>query len=189
MVGADMIMTDPWIVDFVKGMQNYDKLLNRYREDMIARNLDPNTIRRYIRICIRAKRLLKADSRTVNPHKIAPSDILYLKSKLPGSWTLRVLGTFLEYAGNNVLRRMRINWPKDNRTRVNWLSEKNHRVLSALAQPGIERAIVHLAMELGFRRIEIQRLRMDNIHECTIDIHGKGRGGGKVARSFSHSAR
>jgi len=73
---------------------------------------------------------------------------------------------------------MLIAWPQDRRTRVDWLSpEEAVRVMDA-AQ-GIERIVVHLELRLGLRRIEVLRLSVKDVREQILDVHGKGRGGGK----------
>ena len=157
----------------------FKRFLKAYEEDMIARNLCAETRYQYLRICNTARNLLKAGGHQTHPEKIGRSEILYLKTKLDSKWTLRVFGTFLDYCGNNTLRRMRINWPKDRRIRADWLSKEQARVVMALANPGLERLLVHFELECGMRRVELRRLKLSDIRTNTIDILGKGRGGGK----------
>ncbi|MCE5261681.1 MAG: tyrosine-type recombinase/integrase [Euryarchaeota archaeon] len=43
----------------------------------------------------------------------------------------------------------------------------------------VERPVIHLELRLWFRRIEVRRLRAQDIKEDLFDVHGKGRCGGK----------
>lgn len=157
----------------------FKRFLKNYEEDMIARDLCAETRYQYLRVCNTARKILKARGFQTHPEKIGRSELLYLKSQLKSKWTLTVFGTFLDHCGNNTLRRMRINWPKDRRIRADWLSKEQAKVVMALANPGLERLLIHFELECGMRRIELRRLKLSDIREKTIDILGKGRGGGK----------
>ncbi|MDH7509374.1 MAG: site-specific integrase [Methanomassiliicoccales archaeon] len=101
-------------------------------------------------------------------------------------WKLAILNGFLKYYGNNVIDRMMIAWPQGSRMKVDWLTpEETLRILDAAR--GVERIVVHLELRLGLRRVEVKRLKCSDIQyvwaggECLgyINVHGKGRGGGK----------
>lgn len=156
--------------------------MTAYEEDMVDRNLDPSTIRRYLRLCERGYLALKSKGLTTHPLQIGREEILFLKTGEfnNSQWQLSRFGHFLDrICGNDIYRKMRIVWPQDRRILKNWLDEREMKILAALADPGLERAVVHFEMELGMRMIGVRRLRLQDIKRDTIDVLGKGRAGGK----------
>ena len=69
-------------------------------------------------------------------------------------------------------------WPQDDRIHVDWLTpEQALRTMDAAS--GMERIIMHLELNLGMRRVEVIRQRVQDISLGYINVHGKGRQGGK----------
>jgi integrase/recombinase XerD len=141
--------------------------------------------KKYRYVLVNALRALHAAGLETSPTKIGKEEIehlrrveyIHLRPK-SAHWQIAILGTFLKHYGNNVVEQMKIVWPQDGRTRVDWLSpEEAIRVVDA-AQ-GVERIVVHLELRLGLRRIEVLRLTVEDVREQIMDVHGKGRGGGK----------
>lgn len=161
-------------------MEPFKRFRMAYEGDMVDQNLHPNTIKRYLRLCERGYQALKSKGLITHPLKIDREEILFLKTGEfnDSKWELSRFGHFLDFCGNSIYRRMRINWPQDRRLLKNWLDEDEMEILMALANPGLERAVVHFEMELGMRMIGVQRLRLQDIEQDRIHVLGKGRGGG-----------
>lgn len=90
-----------------------------------------------------------------------------------------VLNNYLEFFGNPVIKKQELEFPADTRVRVDWLTpEQAMRLIDATASP-LEKVIVHLELCIGMRRVEVLRLRVQDIKLGTLDVLGKGRLGGK----------
>lgn len=93
-------------------------------------------------------------------------------------WYLSIFNGMLKQADNDVVEKMMLGWPQNVRTNVDWLTP--HEALALIkAAEGVERPVIHLELRLWFRRIEVRRLRAQDIKEDLFDVHGKGRCGGK----------
>lgn len=90
-----------------------------------------------------------------------------------------VLRGILTHAGimtmESAIRSRRIRLPHASRSRVRWCSEETIAQIRASCQTDVEYVIVVLAAELGLRRGEIARLRLEDITGDTIMVRGKGR--------------
>ncbi len=91
---------------------------------------------------------------------------------------LSIFGGFLKWCGNNIVDRMQVEWPHDERINADWLLGDDPDILQAEAE-GIERVIVHLELNLCMRRVELLRLRPCDFMRETVNVRGKGRQGGK----------
>lgn len=94
--------------------------------------------------------------------------------------------TFLRWAGNKQVDRLR--WPVRNGARPNadWLSEEDAMIVRRSAQ-GPERVVVHLELDLMMRRVEVLRSELRHFESGRsgiVRVKGKGRRGGKE-RSIS----
>lgn len=93
-------------------------------------------------------------------------------------WYLSIFNGMLRQADNDVVEKMLLGWPQNVRTNVDWLTP--HEALALIRSAvGVERPVIHLELRLWFRRIEVRRLRTQDIKEELFDVHGKGRCGGK----------
>lgn len=96
---------------------------------------------------------------------------------------LSFLKGYLEANGNHVVSEMRLEWPKCERTTVDWLEPEEERILWGsiinMADP-LEGAVLSLELGLGCRRIEIMRQKVSDVNARTITLIGKGRNGGKL---------
>ncbi|MFP4546321.1 MAG: site-specific integrase, partial [Methanomassiliicoccales archaeon] len=71
---------------------------------------------------------------------------------------------------------------------IRWLTDEEAGNLKLNAQ-GIERMIIHLELDLGLRRVEVLRLKVNDFQTGrmnTILVHGKGRNGGKYRQINWH---
>jgi len=93
-------------------------------------------------------------------------------------WEISILNGFLEFYGNQVIDDMMIGWPQDARVNVDWLSEEE-AILMLDAARGVERIVIHLELWLWLRRVEVLRLKSKEIQDGFLNVHGKGKFGGK----------
>ena len=143
------------------------------------------TTAEYWRVLNRATEALDEAGLETNPQRIGEEEIDFLRHDLyahlkpsVGRLQLSIVGTYLDWCGNPMIRRMKIAWPQDERIHVDWLSLEEARRLMAEAK-GIERIVVHLELCIGLRRCEILRLRIGDVGAGSFSVLGKGRMGGK----------
>lgn len=94
-------------------------------------------------------------------------------------WYISILNGYLGHYGNHVIDDMEIGWPSETRTNVGWINNDEDAVRMTQVAVGVERIIIHLELRLWMRRVEVQRLTVQDIKQNVIDVHGKGRYGGK----------
>jgi integrase len=128
------------------------------------------------------------------PRKIGRKELKYLwEEYLTGSkgykaHNIKILRLFLKWSGNTESEKFKLGIRDDVTRNVRWLEDEQAAALRFSAQ-GIERMIVHLELDLGLRRIEILRLKLDDFHTGrmnTILVHGKGANGGKYRQINWH---
>jgi len=172
-------------------MPSRDRYLGSLVEDYLRRlrrrgKANENTVIKYRRILNGTLRTLQEAGLRYTPRKIGEDEIDYLLEETwsdlgPSTkrWQISIFGKFLKTVAQNfVVDEMMIVWPTDNRVHVDWLSPEEAIALLEAAR-GVERVLIHLELRLGLRRIEVRRLRISDIEDGTIQVHGKGRGGGK----------
>jgi integrase len=123
----------------------------------------------------------------INPKKVGKKEIDYLRNEhIAGTngykaHMIKLLRLFLKWAGNKEIERIRIGFGDDGIRRIRWLSDTEAAVVR-LNAAGIERMIVHCELDLGMRRIEVLRLKVQDFRTGRVNsiiVHGKGRYGGK----------
>lgn len=164
-----------------------DTLVEEYLQRLKRRGkANENTVTKYRRILRNTLHVLRNADLNYTPKRIGEDEIDYLLeeawadlSPATRRWQISIFGKFLKTtARNDVVEQMMIVWPTDNRINVDWLTPQEAVALLEAAR-GIERIIIHLELRLGLRRIEVRRLRVQDIGNGVIQVHGKGRGGGK----------
>jgi len=133
------------------------------------------------------------------PDKIGEAEILHLlnvtfahEKVSSRRWDMSIVSGFLEAHDNKIIKKMELVWPQDARVHVDWLTPEEAVAMLEAARPGVERLVIHLELRLWLRRVEVRRLRpedvqpirmldpmTDQVFEGVVDVHGKGRGGGK----------
>ncbi|MDW5564159.1 MAG: tyrosine-type recombinase/integrase [Methanomassiliicoccus sp.] len=158
------------------------------------RRLSVDNAERYLPIIMRMATTLSNAGLHTTPTKMGEPEIECLLAYYgeldtdTQRWMFSILSGFLDFYGNTVYKDMMITWPAETRTNVDWLTpEEAIRMLDA-AQ-GIERIVIHMELRLWLRRCEVRRLKLDSIRELMdsmepdlegiVQVHGKGRGGGK----------
>ncbi len=125
---------------------------------------------------------------TLNPRKVTQNEIecllngYYNGSVRYKAYRVKVLRLFLKWAGNPNVAKIRTNYMDNNLVRnIRWLTDEQARMVRESAV-GIERILVHCELDLGMRRIEVIRLKVQDFkpgRRNIILIHGKGMNGGK----------
>lgn len=120
-----------------------------------------------------------------NPKRVGEEEIDFLRFELYAGlsphvnrWQLSIIGTWLEWHGNVVVKKMKIGWPQDTRVNVDWLTTQQAIALMEHASE-MERILVHLELGLGLRRCEVLRLRVQDLKCGHVSVLGKGTQGGK----------
>lgn len=122
----------------------------------------------------------------VQPRRFRDEHLLAMKQHLPwGRATLRLhfaaLRPFLRWAGNRITDSSSV-WkvPSGDAGRRRWIT-RIQLIRLVHAARGRERLLITLEGLNGLRRIEVLRLRFQDIHlaEGFLDVCGKGRDGGK----------
>ena len=127
----------------------------------------------------------------INPATIAEKEIDFLSREFYSGreeykrWQLSIFDGFLKYNGNGIVAELRIGWPRSMRVNVNWLEPWEAMLVKQEAK-GVEKVIVHLELDLCMRRVEVVRLTPKSFHGSVVDIHGKGRNGGKWRTVNTH---
>ena len=84
--------------------------------------------------------------------------------------------------GNDVFNGFQVRYPTDTRPNVDWLTYEQAQELLNMWKTPLEDMIVVLELLHGFRRVEVIRLRLRDIHldRGYIEVRGKGKLGGKL---------
>jgi integrase len=154
--------------------------IGQYLDWCRDRGLQEITLKDYRYSLWRTFRLLTENGLPTGIQSIGEHEIRALRDKLILGGTdykkqeLNILGAFLEHHGNSVYKRMALKWPPPTRPTVKWHSVQEQERLWMEAQ-GRELGVLHFGLELCMRRIELIRLRWEDISNGQIRILGKGR--------------
>jgi integrase len=164
------------------------KEIDRYLKELEESDRSPRTIENY---CWSLKYLfqgLRDAKLTINPRKVGRRELEHLRKEyLAGTesyraYMVKLLRLFLKWAGNKEVASLRIGFRDDGIHKNRWLTDEEAMTLKMSAQ-GVERMVVHCELDLGMRRIEVMRLRVNDFQATnstnTVLVHGKGRYGGK----------
>lgn len=164
------------------------KEMSKYLNELREGDRSEKTLEDYEWVLRYAFRGLHDAKLHVNPRKVGRKEIDYLRHEyMTGAESykghnIKVLRLFLKWAGNNEIANMRIGFRDDGVRKCRWLKDEEAMTVR-LAANGVERMIVHCELDLGMRRIEVLRLKVGDFQTGrnmnTVQIHGKGRYGGK----------
>jgi len=130
----------------------------------------------------------------LNPRKVGKDEIIYLRdeyltqSNRTKSNLIKIFLGFLRWAGNTEIAKLRISFGDTSPKNIRWLTDEEATAVR-LNAVGIERIIVHCELDLGMRRVEVLRLKVNDFHSGRVRqiyIHGKGRNGGKFRQISWH---
>lgn len=171
-------------------MPSKERLKLHFVEDFLKSRseesgLTEKTVSKYRAVLKDAVQALDDANLNCYPRLIKKDEIKYLRknhfannSPSHNRWKLAIFGEWLRYYDNSVLEKMKIPWPQDERINVDWLSPEE-AIKMKRASKGIEKLIIHFELDLGLRRIDMYRLKMEDVHSGHFDVTGKGRVGGK----------
>jgi integrase len=168
----------------------YRRLLEEKVTHMMYRGLSADYIQEFRRTGMQLYKWLSEAGLQTHPRKISEKEIHHLLQVIPGTqrnkkYYITYLRMFLKFHGNTVLERMALTFSHDMSIHKRWLNPKQkiifHRVIEKEATPE-EQLIGLLEYGMGFRRVEIRRLRIQDVdlNNNIIHIIGKGRMGGKI---------
>lgn len=162
--------------------------LDRYQQTLLARGLSEGTVHSELWALGYMTDELYSAGFDINPRRIGQSQVDYLEKVIykdclqsTKAWYLSIFRQFLEWAKNKQVANIR--WPYRGyaRTNADWLSDEQAQYVRLKGQ-GIERILVHCELDLGMRRVEVLRLKIDDFRtgrDNNIGVLGKGRHGGK----------
>jgi integrase len=165
--------------------RNLDAALEKFLDTRRKKRRAEQTIKGYSWIIGKVNRALTEGGYEAHPIRWTEQTVNFLLDDLYSesqSGVARrefsVLNCYLQIHGNNIISNMDLEWAEDGRIHVHWLTPQQAREIEREAK-GMERIVIHLELRIGLRRVEVLRLRMQDIQTGHFNILGKGRRGGK----------
>lgn len=120
-----------------------------------------------------------ADLETV-PSRIGEKEIVYLidvawkgLEDSTKKWYAKIFSMFLRYFHNDVFEKMELVFPQDARVNVDWLDAMEMIELLDAPMTPMQSLAINLELCLCLRRVECIRLRLEDVHDGYITVHGK----------------
>lgn len=167
---------------------SFGKSLDRYESEIRFRGWSDKTVEGVLWALRNMLEAIWKNGYETSPQRIGQTEVDFLcgvhyagRAQSYIAHNLSILKTFLKWAGNKQIERIR--WPMRSWDRPNadWLSDEQAAFVRTVGV-GIERMVVHLELDLGLRRIEVLRLKTSDFktgRENRVHVLGKGRHGGK----------
>lgn len=158
----------------------------------------PSTVVYYTTHADIALTIIQAFDPDVLPYTVSKSHIQYLVSEIVvRGYSVKYckhlitgLKKICKFYHNNIFDNTAFRWSVDARPAANWLTESQAAQLLSLDLSPIQELILHLELCMGLRRSEVGRLKVSDIHNGYLDVHGKGSMGGKFRRiPFHHDTQ
>lgn len=162
-----------------------DAALEEYLTDVRKRTRNEDTVKKYRWMIRKINTILMENGFNAMPKRWTEEHVEFLRDDFEdrletptARWQFSILNKYLLSFGNTAIQDANLRWPPDTRTHVTWLTPEQAVRLTEAAE-GIERIIIHLELNIFMRRIEVLRLRVQDIGLGYINICGKGPHGGK----------
>lgn len=162
-----------------------DAALEEYLTDVRKRTRNEDTVKKYRWMIGKINTILLENGFNPMPKRWDEETVEFLRDDFEerletptARWQFSILNKYLLSFGNTVIQDAHLRWPPDTRTHVTWLTPEQAIRLTEAAE-GIERIIIHLELNIFMRRVEVLRLRVQDIGLGYINICGKGPHGGK----------
>ena len=165
-------------------------LIDAFVDSLVASgDYSPRSIRFYREQSRIAMDHLQGINPDADPRTLSEDDlralVLFFRSRFTVSTQrnyLAGLRKLCEFCDNDVFSRMHIIYQTDTRPNVDWLSYTDALHLLSVPMPPLESLVVCLELEHGLRRVEVIRLRTEDVHlqDGYLTVRGKGRIGGKL---------
>lgn len=163
--------------------------INAHVEKKRLKNRSSKTIESAKWVLKRGANALEIAGLEMGIKAIGEREIRYLEKNVFGGtlyyrrWALSFWDGFLSAHGNDIVKRLDLEWPEQLRTTVDWLDEDEEQMVwNALlnyANP-IEAIVIALELGMGYRRTEVMKQAQSKIWGRDIEALGKGRNGGKL---------
>lgn len=171
-----------------------DKEISAYLGELEDGGRSPLTIQDYRWALNHLFNGLEDAKMTLNPRKVGKAEIEYLRNDYLTQCNrtkanlIKILMGFLKWTGNQQIAKIRLCFGDTSPKNIRWLSDHEARTVRENAV-GIEKMVVHCELDLGMRRCEVLRLKVNDFQRGrnnAIFIHGKGRNGGKFRQISWH---
>ena len=147
----------------------------------------PRTVDFYYETVHAATRILEENGLHTMPTEIDGRDVRALLDYMEeGHYAvstrkgyISALTRYTLFYDNPAVKEMKIRWPHDSRPCVDWLTPDQIVKLKAVPKTPVQELGIHCMLCLGMRRIEVLRLRPEDIHDGYLTVWGKGPLGGK----------
>ena len=159
---------------------------NRYLNVLSRHRRADTTLETYassLRVLIRCIGQIKGEDASLED--LTENDIYDLIGIIPGKEStvkakINILGGWMEFeTGDNLPRRMKMLWNRDEPNRTFITKEQYDRILS-FTRDDCERLIMTFGSHMGLRMHEIVSIEKEDIVGDVLTIYGKGHGRGKV---------
>lgn len=169
-----------WYLDSLR--INYLETLHRRRD------LEWDTLTEYNRIlCIATEEWIAAGfdplpKRVGEDHIVHLHHVIYPRTLSPyqNRKQIAMVGQYLEFHGNPIVKKMMIPWPPNTRPNAQWYTDEEAvRMLDASERNPMWRMLMHLELRMLCRRVDAKRLTIKDVELNMLQIRGKGRQGGK----------
>ena len=163
-----------------------ERCIEAYLAELERARRSERTIKAYRWTLQQATRALERAELQALPFKIDRPEIDYLlnhtykhTASRTASWNIAILQPYLIHYGNSIIKRMRLSWPADERVHVDWLTPTEALQLQDYQLSPMSDLGIHLMLCLGLRRVELIRLRVQDLRGSYLEVRGKGKAGGK----------
>lgn len=161
-----------------------------YRKRLRDECLASSTVTHYIEGALAVEKLLFEGDRCTDPRKISGEDVMYLLEIFRSSdytigtrkgYMLSLRKWCLTYGNPSVPDWPTARFPPDRRPRADWLTPDQVKALLSADLTTIQRVAIHLELNLGLRRVEVIRMKVQDLDfdKGIIRIRGKGAMGDK----------
>ena len=163
--------------------QSTANAVNHFLESLKQEGLAPRTVTFYRETLHAVLRIMDEEHIRTNPSYFTPDDLRKLldcfdERKLATSTRKGYLSTLKKYlaiCNCDAFARTIVRLPRDIRPTVDWYTPNQAKALLVCDKSPLQSIVIHCELCLGMRRVEIIRLRPDDIHDLQsyVDVRGK----------------
>ena len=159
--------------------------INDYLDFLAKHGRADKTIKDYRLKLTEAEKALEAGGFPTDPRETDGDAFLYLRTHLGGKEAtvrqiMKAWDRLVEWdTGRKVLPTLGLLWNR-NQVRRTFISPAEYRRMMDTARDPFERIVLVLGGMMGCRRIEMLRLRMEDIRTDSVMLHGKGHQDGLI---------
>lgn len=181
--------------------ESYETCIGSLVARMQRDHLAPRTIMFYTETIHAVVGILERDHRPFLPRDIRREDLDYLLDYMEECrFAVQTRKGYIQalrkwvwaFNGDLMQEWPRIRYPHDKRPCVDWLSTEDAAYLLRIRKTPLQDLVIHLELCLGLRRVEVIRLRMEDVvwDGQYLKVTGKGPGGGSPRLvPFNHGTK